>query len=70
MYIFELIFRAKLSYVAVAHHVGSVLMAAATIAISVDWKHQPDATLEFILCCLWGKIDDQHTFAQSADLTQ
>jgi hypothetical protein len=55
MYIFELLFRAKLSPVAVAHHIGSVMIAVAAVAISLNWEHQRDATLEFILCCLWGE---------------
>jgi hypothetical protein len=56
MYIFELIFRTKLSPVAVMHHVGSVTIAATAVAISLDWEHQQDATIEFILCYVWGKI--------------
>lgn len=56
MYLFELIFRAQLSPVAVAHHVGSVTIAAAAVAISLDWEHHTDATLEFLLCLLWGKL--------------
>lgn len=55
MYIFELIFRAQLSYVAVAHHIGSGVIAATAVAISLDWEHQQDATLEFILCYVWGR---------------
>jgi hypothetical protein len=61
MYLFELIFRAKLSYVAVAHHIGSVTIAATAVAISLNWKHQRDATLEFILCYLWGKGDQDNS---------
>lgn len=56
MYVFELMFRAKLSPVAVAHHMGSVIIAAVAVAYSYNWKAHPDATLEFILCYLWGKI--------------
>jgi hypothetical protein len=55
MYVFELMFRAKLSYVAVAHHIGSVTIAAIAVAYSLNWRHHHDATLEFILCYLWGK---------------
>ncbi|KAH7082512.1 hypothetical protein BKA63DRAFT_133096 [Paraphoma chrysanthemicola] len=57
MYIFELIFREKLSPVAVMHHIGSVVIASSAVAISVGWKHQHDATLEFILCYVWGMFD-------------
>jgi hypothetical protein len=56
MYVFELMFRAKLSPVAVAHHMGSVIIAAVAVAYSYNWKHHPDATLEFILCYLWGTL--------------
>ncbi|KAH8723731.1 hypothetical protein GQ44DRAFT_740942 [Phaeosphaeriaceae sp. PMI808] len=57
MYIFELIFRAKLSPVAVLHHVGSVLIAAAAVAISLNWENMEDATIEFLLCMIWGLFD-------------
>jgi molybdopterin synthase catalytic subunit len=55
MYLFELIFRAELSPVAVAHHIGSVIIAATAVAISMDPEHQKDALLEFLLCLLWGE---------------
>jgi hypothetical protein len=55
MYIVELFTRTKLSPVAVAHHIGSITIAATAIAISLNWKRHPDATLEFTLCYLWGK---------------
>lgn len=54
MYLFELVFREKLSPVAVAHHIGSVTIAAVAVVLAVDWRRHPDATLEFILCYLWG----------------
>ncbi|KAL5119911.1 hypothetical protein ACEQ8H_002273 [Pleosporales sp. CAS-2024a] len=57
MYLFELIFRQKLSPVAVAHHIGSVIIAAVSVAISLEWQHQRDATIEFMLCYLWGMFD-------------
>ncbi|KAH7385862.1 hypothetical protein BKA66DRAFT_77351 [Pyrenochaeta sp. MPI-SDFR-AT-0127] len=57
MYLFELIFREKLSCVAVLHHIGSVTIAASAVTISLDWKHQHDATIEFILCYVWGMFD-------------
>lgn len=56
MYLFELIFRAKLSYVAVLHHIGSVTIAASAVAISLNWRHQRDAVIEFMLCYVWGTI--------------
>ncbi|USP74127.1 hypothetical protein yc1106_01401 [Curvularia clavata] len=57
MYIFELIFRATLSPVAVAHHIGAVVIAATAVAISLNWQHQQDATIEFLLCYVWGMFD-------------
>lgn len=57
MYIFELIFRATLSPVAVAHHIGAVTIAATAVAISLNWEHRQDATIEFLLCYVWGKFN-------------
>ncbi|KAF2848572.1 hypothetical protein T440DRAFT_500447 [Plenodomus tracheiphilus IPT5] len=57
MYLFELIFRTELSYVAVAHHIGSVIIAASAVAISLNWQHERDATIEFMLCYVWGMFD-------------
>ena len=54
MYLFELLYRERLSIIAILHHVGTVVIASTAIAISVSWKHQPDATLEFMLCYVWG----------------
>jgi hypothetical protein len=55
MYIFELLFRAKLSPVAVAHHIGAIVIAQSAVAISLNWQHERDATIEFILCFVWGE---------------
>lgn len=57
MYIFELIFRAALSPIAVLHHIGSVVIASTAVAISLNWENQQDATIEFILCYVWGMFD-------------
>ncbi|PSN71415.1 hypothetical protein BS50DRAFT_608307 [Corynespora cassiicola Philippines] len=57
MYIFELFFRAKLSPVAVCHHVGAVMIAQSAVAIGLNWEHERDATIEFILCFVWGAFD-------------
>lgn len=54
MYAFELLYRAKLSPVAVAHHVGAIVIAQSSVAISLNWEHEKDATIEFILCFVWG----------------
>jgi hypothetical protein len=70
MYIFELIFRTKLSPVAVMHHIGSVTIAATAVAISLDWEHQQDATIEFILCYVWGRTCPQRALLSSSSLTE
>ncbi|KAJ5541659.1 hypothetical protein N7494_006735 [Penicillium frequentans] len=57
MYIFELIYRVKLSPVAVAHHTGTILIGQSAIAISLRLLREPDADIEFILCTVWGAFD-------------
>lgn len=54
MYLFELSYRAKLSPIAIAHHIGAIIIAQASVAISINWAHMQDATIEFILCLVWG----------------
>lgn len=55
IYIFELIYRMKLSPVAVMHHVGTIFIGQAAIAISLRPLREPDAYVEFVLCTVWGK---------------
>lgn len=55
MYIFELIYRMKLSPVAVMHHIGTILIGQSAIAISLRLAREPDADIEFVLCTVWGK---------------
>jgi hypothetical protein len=55
MYVFELIYRAKLSPVAVSHHIGTIIIGQSAIAISLKLAREPDADIEFILCTVWGK---------------
>ena len=52
MFIFELIYRVKISPVSVAHHIGSIVIAQAAIAISV--KGDQESSIEFLLCTVWG----------------
>lgn len=54
MYVFELIYRMKLSLIAVLHHIGTIIIGQAAIAISLDLAREPDADIEFILCTVWG----------------
>ncbi|KAH0556955.1 hypothetical protein GP486_005256, partial [Trichoglossum hirsutum] len=53
MYVFELIYRPKVSPIAVLHHVGTIMVGQAAIAISINPLQEKDATIEFILCCVW-----------------
>ncbi|KAJ5754042.1 uncharacterized protein N7511_008195 [Penicillium nucicola] len=54
MYIFELLYRVKLSPVAVMHHVGTILIGQSAVAISLKSLREPDADIEFVLCTVWG----------------
>lgn len=55
IYIFELIYRMKLSPIAVMHHVGTIFIGQAAIAISLRPLREPDTYVEFVLCTVWGK---------------
>ncbi|KAL6719995.1 hypothetical protein ACLMJK_001916 [Lecanora helva] len=57
MYIFELIYRNKISPISSMHHIGAIIVTQAAIAISLDLAKEPDATVEFILCTVWGAFD-------------
>ncbi|KAF9891875.1 hypothetical protein FE257_002837 [Aspergillus nanangensis] len=57
MYIFELIYRMRISPIAVLHHVGTILIGQSAIAISLRLEREPDADIEFLLCCVWGAFD-------------
>jgi len=54
MYIFELIYRVKVSHISSMHHIGTITVAEAAIAISLNLTREKDATIEFILCTVWG----------------
>jgi len=55
MFIFELIYRTKISPVSVVHHIGSILVGQAAIVISIN--EERDASIEFVLCTVWGAFD-------------
>ena len=59
MFIFELIYRVKISPVSVAHHIGSIMIAQAAITISV--KGDQESSIEFMLCTVWGKHISHYT---------
>ena len=57
MYIFELIYRVKVSPISSMHHMGTILIGQSAIAISLSLDREPDADIEFILCTVWGAFD-------------
>ena len=54
MFIFELIYRVRVSPVSVAHHIGSIMVAQAAIAISI--RGERVSSIEFKLCTVWGRL--------------
>lgn len=54
MYIFELFYREKVSYISAAHHIGAIIITQTATVLCHDPQHRQDAELEFILCMLWG----------------
>lgn len=54
MYIFELFYRDKISPISFAHHIGAVVIARSTIAMSINFDHERDAVYEVLLCFIWG----------------
>ncbi|PLB53952.1 hypothetical protein P170DRAFT_396949 [Aspergillus steynii IBT 23096] len=57
MYVFELLYRTRLSPIAVLHHVGTIMIGQSAIAIGLDRMQEPDAGIEFMLCTIWGVFD-------------
>jgi len=57
MYVFELFYRPKISPVSVGHHIGTIMIGQSAIAISLNLVRERDATIEFILCTVWGKSE-------------
>ena len=55
MYIFELFYREKVSYISGAHHIGAIVITQTAVVLFLDPKHRQDAELEFIMCLLWGE---------------
>ena len=53
MFIFELLYRFKISPVSVVHHILSIMVAQAAITISSEGA--PESSIEFMLCTVWGK---------------
>jgi hypothetical protein len=65
-FIFELIYRVKISPVSVAHHVGTILIGQAAITLSVNGN--VDGGIEFVLCTVYGMHLFPETFPVCADL--
>ncbi|RDL37098.1 Uncharacterized protein BP5553_04531 [Venustampulla echinocandica] len=57
MYVFELFYRPKISPVSAGHHIGTIMIGQSAIAISLNLVREKDATIEFILCTVWGAFD-------------
>lgn len=55
MYIFELLYRVKISHISSMHHIGTIMVGQAAIALSLSLPKEKDATVEFILCTVWGE---------------
>ncbi|KAJ7740727.1 hypothetical protein DFH07DRAFT_66250 [Mycena maculata] len=55
MFLFELIYRTKISPISVVHHMASILVGQAAITISISTME--DSSIEFLLCTVWGAFD-------------
>ncbi|KAF9014734.1 hypothetical protein BDZ89DRAFT_440373 [Hymenopellis radicata] len=51
MFLFELIYRTKISPISMVHHIASILVGQAAITISIAMN--PDSSIEFLLCTVW-----------------
>ena len=43
------------SPISAVHHMGTIMVAQAAIAISLNLSKERDASIEFILCTVWGE---------------
>jgi hypothetical protein len=57
LYIFELMTRKSPSHIAVAHHVGAVLIGQSAVVLSLRLDRESNATMEFVLCLVWAAFD-------------
>lgn len=53
MYIFELFYRVNVSPISALHHIGAIVIAQSAVAISLNFDHEQDAVIEFIMCFVW-----------------
>jgi hypothetical protein len=56
MYIFELFYRTRPSYVTTLHHLGTILLGQVGVVLTLHSAEEPDAIYEFMLCYVWGKF--------------
>ena len=56
-YVFELLYRVRISPVSTFHHIGTIVIGQAAISISLNYGHERNADIEFILCTIWGAFD-------------
>jgi hypothetical protein len=48
----------------VGHHIGTIMIGQSAIAISLNLVREKDATIEFILCTVWGMSSNPRTSPQ------
>ncbi|KAF8573833.1 hypothetical protein K439DRAFT_1624775 [Ramaria rubella] len=56
IYIFELIYRTKVSPVSIVHHIGAIMVGQSAVALILNVIHQKDASIEFILCTYRNRL--------------
>ncbi|KAK9772068.1 hypothetical protein AB5N19_11690 [Seiridium cardinale] len=57
-YLFEVIFRAKfISIIALAHHIGLLLVTQTALVLVADPLEHGNASAEFYMCMIWGMFD-------------
>lgn len=57
IYIFEILYRSRISPISTFHHVGTIIIGQSALAISLNFEHETNADIEFILCTVWGAFD-------------
>ena len=67
MFIFELIYRVKISPVSVVHHIASIMVVQAAITISIEGD--PESSLLFLLITVWGKQIFIDFISRTGDVT-
>ncbi|KAL0931096.1 uncharacterized protein CTRU02_213831 [Colletotrichum truncatum] len=56
-YVFELCFRTQFaSPLSIAHHIGLLAITQTALSLFGNFAEHPEATIEFYMCMVWGKI--------------